>query len=211
VTDWTAIDTSHADEIAQLVRPRRARITWAADIEPEPVTWAWIDDQGNGRVPLGVLAVGAGREGTGKSTFGSWLTARLTTGTLPGATFGTPRVVLICTIEESWKQTVVPRLIAAGADLDKVGRFDVVMDEDDELSLSLPHDLELLEGAITEHDAAMVVLDPLMSLISDRIDSHRSREVRTALDPLARMAERTGATLFGICHFNKSGGSDARP
>jgi hypothetical protein len=55
----------------------------------------------------------------------------------------------------------------------------------------------------------MVVLDPLMSAISDRLDTHVNREVRQALDPLARIADQTDAVFAGIAHFNKSSGADA--
>jgi hypothetical protein len=93
---------------------RRIRLTWADTITPEPVTWAWLD-HGAGRLPIGCLALAAGREGTGKSSFGIWLAARVTTGKLPGALFGTPRKVLYAAVEDSWKHTIVPRLIAAGS------------------------------------------------------------------------------------------------
>lgn len=187
---------------------RRARITWAHTINPEPVKWFW-EDNGEGRLPAGSLSQAAGREGTGKSSFGLWLTARTTTGTLPGCFYGTPMRVLYVAVEDSWKHTLVPRLIAAGADLSMVGRFEVVEEGDDELALSLPHDNAILESAIVEHNVALVVVDPLMSAIGDRIDSHKTREVRSALDPLAKLADRTGAVILGIAHFNKSNGTDA--
>lgn len=100
-------------------------------------------------------------------------------------------------------------MIATGADLSKVGRFEVVSVDDDELTLSLPHDNTLLENEIREHGAALVVIDPLMSVIGERIDTHREREVRSALDPLARIADRTGCVILGIAHFNKGSGTDA--
>lgn len=187
---------------------RRARITWAHTIDPEPVKWFW-EDNGEGRIPSGSLSNAAGREGTGKSSFGLWTTAQITKGTLPGCHYGTPMRVLYVAVEDSWKHTLVPRLIAAGADRSMVGRFEVVEEGDDDLALSLPHDNDLLEAAIVEHNVALVVIDPLMSVIGERIDTHREREVRSALDPLAKLADRTGAVILGIAHFNKSNGTDA--
>lgn len=188
---------------------RRVRVTWAESIEPEPVVWAWTDDQGQGRIPAGTLAIAAGREGTGKSSFGMWLAAQITTGKLPGNFHGKPRRVLYVAVEDSWKHTLVPRLLAAGADLSKIGRLDVVADDGEELTMSLPADNGALETAIRDHDVALVVLDPLMSAIAGKIDTHREREVRSALDPLAKIADRTGAIVLGIAHFNKGSGSDA--
>ncbi len=77
------------------------------------------------------------------------------------------------------------------------------------VSLSLPADNKLLQEAITASQVAMVVLDPLMSAISDTLDTHVNRQVRQALDPLARIADQTGVIIAGIAHFNKSSGTDA--
>ncbi|KAF2778581.1 AAA family ATPase [Streptomyces sp. OM5714] len=186
---------------------RTLRLTRASDIEPEPVVWAWLDE-GEGRIPAGALTVAAGREGTGKSSFGMWMAAQITRGLLPGNFQDRPRAVFYVAVEDSWKQTIVPRLIGAGANLDLVYRVEAVEAEYGETTLSLPQDNSLMEKAIAEHDVALVVLDPLMSCIGKGIDTHRERDVRTALDPLARMADRTGAVLLGIAHFNKGSGTD---
>ncbi len=187
---------------------RRAKVTWADTIEPEPVVWAW-EPNDEGRIPSGSLSMAAGREGTGKSSFGMWLAAQITRGRLPGSFYGRPRKVLYVSVEDSWRHTIVPRLLAAGADLSKVGRFEVVSIDDDELTLSLPADNALLEREVQFHDVALVVIDPLMSVIGEKIDTHREREVRSALDPIAKMADRTGSVFLGIAHFNKGAGTDA--
>lgn len=206
---------------------RRASITWANTIAPEPVTWAWSGSfeslyegsegsgrkgseswASSGRIAAGTIAIAAGPEGVGKSSFGITLAALVSTGRLPGAWFGTPRNVLYVAVEDSWAHTLVPRLIAAEADLRRIGRFEVESDSDNVAGLSLPHDNDLFEAAITEHHVALVVLDPLMSLMSDRIDTHRERAVREALDPLAKIADRTRAVILGIAHWNKGSSSD---
>lgn len=187
---------------------RRGRVTWADTIEPEPVVWAWRDDSG-GRIPSGSLSIAAGREGTGKSSCAMHLAAQITRGTLPGSFHGTPRRVFYVAMEDSWRHTLVPRLLAADADLTKVGRFDVVLDDDLEVALSLPTDNKVLEEEILANGVAMVVIDPLMSVIGERIDTHRERDVRTALDPLVRIADRTGCVILGIAHFSKGAGTDA--
>ncbi|OBI72713.1 AAA family ATPase [Mycobacterium asiaticum] len=231
---------------------RRPHVTWANQIIPEPVVWAWCGNFGDdprdseqdsagslndkpaeswnlagggvageeswescwsgsfpsGRIAAGTIAIGAGTEGLGKSSFAVYLSAQVSTGKLPGAWVGVPRRVLYVAVEDSWKHTVVPRLIAAGADLTRIGRFDVITETDETMHLLLPFDNTLLEQTIVEHNVALVVLDPLMSLISDRIDTHRERDVRQALDPLVAIADRTGAVLYGVAHFNKGDGTD---
>jgi hypothetical protein len=187
---------------------RRLVLTRASEIEPEPVVWAWEDD-GKGRIPAGSFGLFAGREGTGKSSFLIRLSAHVTKGELPGSFAGRPRQVIYVAVEDSWKYTIVPRLMAAGADLDRVYRVEVEALEGDTVTLSLPADIRLLEQAINQNDVALVALDPLMSAISDTLDTHVNRQVRQALDPLARMADRTGAIVGGIAHFNKSSSTDA--
>jgi hypothetical protein len=199
LTDFVAVEMP-------TVVARRSRITWASTIKPKPVVWGWTDGQ-HGRVPTSALTLVAGREGTGKSSFGIEKASQLTQGTLTGAHFGRPRKVLYVAVEDSWEQTIVPRLMAAGADLSMVGRFEVV--ETGELvALSLPVDNALLEKEVAENDVAAVFLDPLMSAMGSGLDTHIEREVRSALEPLAAMAQRTGCMVMCIAHFNKSSSSD---
>jgi hypothetical protein len=190
-----------------LERERRARVTWAHTIPPKLPDWLWTI-KGRGRIPKGSLVLVAGREGTGKSSFGIWLAAQLTKGNLSGCLKGERRRILYVAVEDSWQYTLVPRLMAAGANLKMAGRFEVVEQEDDEVILSLPHDNKLLEDEIIRTKAAMVVVDPLLSMIGDKIDTHGARDVRKALDPLAKIADRTGAVILGIAHFNKGSSTD---
>lgn len=201
-------DEPAGQKLRQPEPKRRLILTPASEIEPEPVVWAWEDD-GAGRIPAGSFGLFAGREGTGKSSFLIRLAAQVTKGELDGALKGEPRPVIYVAVEDSWKYTIVPRLMAAMADLTMVYRAEVQTVEGDTVTLSLPYDNKLLEEAINEHKVALVALDPLMSAISDHLDTHVNRQVRQALDPLARMADRTGCIVGGIAHFNKSAGTDA--
>ncbi|MFC4535690.1 AAA family ATPase [Sphaerisporangium dianthi] len=187
---------------------RRIKLTRASEIEPEPVEWMW-EDNGRGRIPSGALAVAAGREGTGKSSFGIWMAAGVTTGTLPGPLLGRPHDVIYVAVEDSWKHTLVPRLIAAGANLDRVWRAEVEISEDETSTINLPNDFALLEDSIAHNGVKLVILDPLISTISAGIDTHKERSVRMVLDPLARLGDRTGCVMLGIAHFGKGAGTDA--
>lgn len=186
---------------------RRLVFTAASQITPKPTQWVWIDDE-EGRLPAGALSLAAGREGTGKSSFGIWLSSQITRGLLPGMWGGIPRNVIYLAVEDSWAQTLVPRLMAAGADLDRVFRVEAVTAEGEESTITLPVDVGDLRAGISQHDVGLVVADPLMSLMSGRIDTHKEADTRRALEPLAKIADQTGAAILGIAHFNKSGGSD---
>jgi RecA-family ATPase len=54
----------------------------------------------------------------------------------------------------------------------------------------------------------LVSLDPVMSLITSAIDTHKDQEVRKALEPLKRLADDTGCAILGNAHFNKGGSAD---
>ncbi len=201
---------TRADEIVEMVGAksveRQYTLIPASTIKPKSVAWMWTD-AGQGRLPAGSLSVAAGREGTGKSSFGLWLAAGITRGTLPGIHHGSPGGVIYLAAEDSWEHTLIPRLMVAEADLDRVFRMDVLVGDDD-LALSLPVDNDLLEEAIVAEDVRLVIIDPLLSYLGDGIDTHKSREVRKGLDPLVRIAQKTGAVILGIAHFNKGSGSD---
>ena len=183
---------------------RQVRLTPASEIAPRPVRWLW-----DSRVALGSLCLLAGREGVGKSSIGYTLAAQITKGTLPGIYLGAPKAVIFAATEDSWAYTIVPRLMAAGADLDKVFKADVMAFDGFDEDLVLPADLHELEAAATEVDAALVLLDPLISRLAARLDSHKDAEVRRALEPLTSLADRTGITVLGIIHVNKSSSGDA--
>jgi hypothetical protein len=125
------LDAPEEPEPAQPAR--RVRLTPASTIKPRPVRWVWED-----RIPAGEVTLTPGRGGLGKSTFHAWMIAELTRGTLPGVHFGTPKPCIIAASEDSWERTIVPRLIAAGANMDLVFRVDVVTEMDDVVSISLP-------------------------------------------------------------------------
>ena len=190
-----------AEESAPAVR--RLKLTAASTIKPQRVRWAWLLRMANG-----TLALLGGREGSGKSTLAYWIAARLTRGELPGEHFGTPRAVLVCATEDSWAHTIVPRLIAAGADLHRVYQAEVISANEVHVGLVLPRDIHRVEEAATETGAAMLLLDPLMSRIDAHLDTHRDGELRQALEPVAALADRTGLLVLGLIHFNKTGSTD---
>ena len=178
---------------------RSIRLTPASGMAVRPVRWLWQD-----RLALGHISLLAGREGIGKSTVGYQLAADVTRGHLPGAHFNEPRRVLVSAAEDSWEHTIVPRLMAAGADLDLVYRVDVLRSGLIPTDLVLPLDLRRLEQEAQSVAAVLLLMDPLMSRLDAKIDTHKDADVRLALEPLGRVAETTGMAVLGVIHLNKS-------
>lgn len=187
---------------------RHVRLTSLATIKPRRVRWLW-EDKGEGRIPLGTLGLIAGREGLGKSSIALSIAAQITHGKLSGVYLGKPKGVVICATEDAYDFTIVPRLLAAGADLNRVYRVDVTVEGDDyDSPLVLPKDMYALEKLAREQDVAMIILDPLTSRLDTGLDTHKDADVRRALEPLKAMAETIGASVIGIIHVNKSGSDD---
>lgn len=163
----------------------------ACDIVPQPVEWLW-----RGRIARGALNVIAGHPGDGKSMLTCAIAARVSRGGLWPVDGDAPQGnVLIVNVEDDLATVVRPRLEAAGADLTRVYLATH--------SFSLPEDLKQLERAIRATDADLVVLDPLGSLVSARIDSHRDTSARLALTPLAELASDTRAAILCVAHLAK--------
>lgn len=194
--------------------PRRLILTPASQVRIRPVRWLWDTTPpedaptSHGRIPMNALALAAGGPGLGKSQFGAWLTARVTRGELPGELLGKPRCVIYAASEDSWSYTIAPRLVAAGADMERVFRVAVQDDGQMHARLTLPLDTELLGQAASEYSVALVIADPLLSLIDKSINDYRAAEVRTALEPLVSAADRHHFTILGLAHFTKSGVAD---
>jgi hypothetical protein len=128
---------------------RRLRVTRADTVQPRRVRWLW-----DHRVVLGGLTLLGGREGLGKSTIAVDLAAQVSRGDLVGEHHGAPRTVIYVHSEDARDYTIVPRLIAAGADLTRVIFLDAVTEDEGqefESPLVLPLDTELLAEVIAEH------------------------------------------------------------
>ena len=129
-------------------------------------------------------------------------------GELPGDFYGTPKGVIIVSTEDDWSATIKPRLVAAGADLDRVFQVKAVEPGGFEGTLSLPEDMKRLEELIRDHDVALIILDPLLTMVNAKLDTHKDAEVRIALEPVVAMAHAAKASLVGLVHVNKSNEGD---
>ncbi|WP_073884625.1 AAA family ATPase [Corynebacterium variabile] len=182
-----------------------------ADIDDDVPTWAWTHD-GKGRIPVGAMTLFAGRPGAGKSTAARWFAAQVTNGTLPGEWYGTPHNVAYIAAEESPKYSVKPSLRAAGADVARVFFPEAVTVAEDGETTSyhrIPASaMSTLASELRAADVRLVIVDPLMSVLGDGVDAHRSNEVREHLTPWMTLAEQIDGVVLGIVHLNKSGNGD---
>ena len=155
--------------------------------------WLW-----GSYIPFGKLTIIQGNPGEGKTTLALRLAAACSTGTpLPGMEKMDPFNVIYQSAEDGMGDTIKPRLMEAGADLDRV--LSIV---EDKKQLSLLD--ERIEKAIREHNARLMILDPIQGYIGSRVDINRANEIRGVLKSVASVAERTCCAIVLIGHLNKA-------
>lgn len=182
---------------------RRLRLTPASSFRIRGVKWVWEN-----RMPVGALTLIPGREGVGKSTFLAWMAAAVTRGELPGMHFGVPKSVLYSASEDAWEYTIAPRMLAAGADMDRVFRIDAALEGDGYGGVLLPRDCRELVPVSRDVDAGVLLCDPIISLVDERLNTFKSKELRSALEPLTAAAEEAEIGIGALVHFNKGQGTD---
>ena len=171
------------------------KIIRMSDVELTPVEWLWKP-----YLPFGKLSVLQGNPGEGKTYFAMHLAAACTNGKLlPNMERMEPFNVIYQTTEDGLGDTVKPRLIEAGADLDRVL---VIDDSDVQLTLSD----ERIEKAIIENNARLVIIDPIQAYLGADVDMNRANEVRPIFMRLGQVAQRTGCAILLIGHLNKAAG-----
>jgi hypothetical protein len=122
-----------------------------------------------------------------------------------------PHGAVIITLEDGLGDTVVPRLVAAGADLELIRVVQLIKGPDGiDRTPTLPVDLGAIELAIEDVGAALLVIDPLVATLSLETNSYRDQDVRRVLAPLSAMAERTGVAVVCIRHLNKTCSGNAK-
>lgn len=167
-------------------------------MELQQVQWLW-----GSYIPFGKLTIIQGDPGEGKTTLALRLAAACSTGnSLPGMEPMEPFNVIYQSAEDGMGDTIKPRLMEAGANLDRV--LSIV---EDKKQLSLLD--ERIEKAIREHNARLMILDPIQGYIGSRVDINRANEIRTVLKSVSSVAERTGCAIVLIGHLNKSSGSSS--
>ena len=177
------------------------QITCAADIEPKPIRWLW-----DGWLARGKFHILAGQAGTGKTTIAIALAAMVSTGGhFPDGTRSPVGNVLIWSGEDSMEDTLVPRLLASGADRSRIHFIGNFQHGDEIRSFDPATDIPAMsEAAARIGDISLLIVDPIVNAVAG--DSHKNGEVRRALQPLVDFGEKHNCAVLGISHFSKGTG-----
>jgi hypothetical protein len=176
------------EEFVQLVAEAKARAEKASrliatplvDVEMRSIQWL--------EKPLwqaSAFELLAGAKGSGKGTYLAALASRISQRSN----------VIFLSSEDSAEIDLKPRLVAAGADLNRC--FCI------QQSVRLPDDVDGLRTLATDlGGVGLLVIDPVANHIGDK-NSNTDTEVRHAIAPLNALADELGCLLIGVRHPGK--------
>jgi putative DNA primase/helicase len=190
-----------ADAAKEAAVPEELEVIRADQVKLEKIDWLWP-----GRYALGKLGLLAGMPDRGKGLIFSDIISRITRGAAWPCKEGhaPPGDCILIQHEDDPGDTVVPRLIAAGADLQRVHILTMVkkVTGPTKRIFSLA-DLPMLGELLEQLKGPQFVgIDPLGSY-TGKINAAAGNEVRSTLIPLVEMLKRFHVSGIGILHFNK--------
>lgn len=179
----------------------RVKIVPAATIPPESIKWLW-----HAWLAAGKLHMLAGQPAAGKTGTAVFIAATISRGDSggrwPDGTEAPPGNVVFWTCEDGLADTIIPRLIAAGANMERVFVLTGTEENGHQRAFNPAKDLERLMQRVAEiGNVSLIIIDPILQVVGG--DSHKNAEVRRALEPLVTFAEDHGIAILGITHVNK--------
>ena len=199
MNEWTAALDADIETQPRLMRDSVV-LTCGTDLTPEPYRWLW-----QYWLAMGKLHILAGAPGQGKTTIALAMAATITIGgRWPDGSRCAPGNVLIWSGEDDPADTLVPRLMAAGADRARCYFIEGARRGGEVVPFDPARDLgQLLEAIEKIGGISLLVIDPVVSAVTG--DSHKNTEVRRALQPLVDLAAKCDCAVLGITHFAKGG------
>lgn len=186
----------------------------AADVVVKPLEWLW-----DGVLLKGKSHMLIGNPDLGKSQITIDIAARISRGdSFPSYTLTSnkkePMGVIILSAEDEDADTIVPRLMAAGADLSKVFILSSTVIEKNKdgkaklRSLALRDDAEQILKTIATIPCkvGLLIIDPISAFLSSSQDSNSNSDARGTMGQLRATVMEKGIAILMINHNNKNVG-----
>lgn len=196
------------DVTEELVRRGRRRLATQAahSVRSKPLEWLWP-----GYLPAGKIVDAYGDGDMGKSLVLLDIAARVSKGfVMPDGSPGVQGPIVIFAAEDDAADTIVPRLVAAHADLSQCEIVEGEIHCPDGTTdwLGLREDFDTVAELFRDLRPRLAVFDPILAFLG-HTKSGIDAEVRAALGPLKNLATECNTTILSLRHINKSAGSAA--
>src|SRR5262249_17467786 len=176
--------------------------TAVTDLKMSGLDWLWP-----GRFARGKIGLIAGLPDMGKGQIAAFITAAVTAALeLPCNEGSAPQGnVIWFNAEDGACDTVMPRLVAAGADIKRVHIVNGVRIDGEDKHFNLVTDLHLLRKAIKRiGNVVLVIIDPVSAYLGvGKVDGRQQTDIRGILTPLKDLTEELHVAVICIAHFNK--------
>ena len=163
-------------------------IKYYKEVNAKAIEWLWYP-----YIAYGKITIIQGDPGEGKSTLSNGKPVPLEIEKTK------PQAVVYQNSEDGKEDTIVPRLLACGANLEKVSYID-----EEEATVELGD--ERLEKVIEQTGARVLILDPIQAYWGANTDMNRAGAIRPIMNHLAHIAERRNCAIIMVGHMNKANG-----
>ncbi len=179
-------------------------LTKFSDVHPRQAQWLWPN-----WLPLGRLAVLDGDPGLGKSTLLFDLAARVSKdGIMPDGSAGVSGGVIILNAEDDAVEVIQPRLVAAGADLERIFHLGEIDSGNGCRQARIPDDVPMLGRLIVDRGARLLIIDPMAAFLAGA-EVSSDQHIRRVLRQVSAMAQEHGCTVVCVRHLNKGDSANA--
>jgi len=182
----------------------------AESVQVRAIPWLW-----HGVMPTHMATAITGDAGQGKSLVVGDMAARESRGTaFPIYDKPSPPSrghVFYITSEGVPEMILVPRLMAAGADLSKITIIEGIHKRKDHFSMfDITRNLPDIERRSKDFpDLKLIIVDPIASFLPERINTNQGNQVRQAMDRVSELAFKLGIAIPTVMHFTKTPGQKA--
>lgn len=169
----------------------------AATTRPEKTEWLLTN-----LIPKRHLTLLAGDSGIGKTTVAINIIAAASKGLNGPNNEPIPLTkTLIITNEDDGPSVIVPRLIAAGADMTKVD----IIDDTDKFDISEPEQFDTFYSELRNKNLSydLILIDAFSIIGSQTANSHNADQMRKVITKYRNLTKNLNIALIGIMHIRK--------